>query len=389
MTKFYMQYLFLFIGIGSFYPYLSVYLEKTLNFTASQIGIIVSIPSLLGILMLPVWGIISDLTKKQKNIICINLFCAIVFMIAYSKASSFVAVFILMTLVDIFKCSLLPLTDSICTIYCHKNNKNYGAVRAAGSAGFAIAAFSVGQIIKFTGSDFISFYGFVISLGICLFIVPFLKTTNIEENKNKMNIKKDLPNLIKNKGFVLILAMCVCVLSLAEGVGAYQGIHLMNMGAGKDLVGMLTLFMVTPELFFMMKSKGFLEKYGYIKLISISSLSLLLRWAVYITTNNIWVFILAASLHGMAISMMTICAFDFIKKVVPSNLASTSITVYSFTIGMGSAIMKLIYGNLIDSYGMNFIFGCSIAISLMGLGIIVLLNRYISSREYMEVGVAS
>ena len=375
MTKFYMQYLFLFIGIGSFYPYLSVYLEKTLNFTASQIGIIVSIPSLLGILMLPVWGIISDLTKKQKNIICINLFCAIVFMIAYSKASSFVAVFI--------------LTDSICTIYCHKNNKNYGAVRATGSAGFAIAAFSVGQIIKFTGSDFISFYGFVISLGICLFIVPFLKTTNIEENKNKMNIKKDLPNLIKNKGFVLILAMCVCVLSLAEGVGAYQGIHLMNMGAGKDLVGMLTLFMVTPELFFMMKSKRFLEKYGYIKLISISSLALLLRWVVYITTNNIWVFILAASLHGMAISMMTICAFDFIKKVVPSNLASTSITVYSFTIGMGSAIMKLTYGNLIDSYGMNFIFGCSIAISLMGLGIIVLLNRYISSREYMEVGVAS
>ena len=68
MRKFYTAYLALFIGLGAYNTFLPVYLENTLGFTSSQVGIIVSIPSILGIIFVPIWGLLSDISKKQKTL---------------------------------------------------------------------------------------------------------------------------------------------------------------------------------------------------------------------------------------------------------------------------------------------------------------------------------
>ncbi|MPN43291.1 hypothetical protein SDC9_190850 [bioreactor metagenome] len=138
----------------------------------------------------------------------------------------------------------------------------------------------------------------------------------------------------------------------------------MSLGAGAELVGLLTVFMVIPELFFMVKSKDLVEKYGMVKMIGFASCALLVRWTVYALTSNPWLFMIATSMHGIAISIMIICAFDFIGKVVDKKLYTTSMTVYTFTIGVSYSLMKLLYGTMIDLFGINSIFIFSIGVSL-------------------------
>ncbi len=364
MTKFYTAYLALFIGLGAYNSFLPVYLENTLGFTSSQVGIVVSIPSIIGIIFVPIWGLLSDLLKKQKSVLWINILMSLIFTGIYTITKSFISVLVVATFLEMFRNSILPITDSITTSYCQEKNKNYGGIRVIGSMSFAIASFLCGQLIKATNNDLMFFYVFAVSMVGCLIISPTLDTTVGSNKKDKLNLKEDLPKLFKNKAYLLILLCGVCVASLTEAMMAYQGIHLMNLGAGPELVGLLTLFMGIPELFFMVKSKDLLKKYGMIKMISFASLALILRWTLYLFTSSPLIFMLATSMHGIAISIITICAFDFIGKVVDTKLYTTSMAVYTFTIGVSYSLMKLLYGNMIDLFGINSIFIFSIVVSL-------------------------
>jgi len=388
MSKFYMKYLILFIGLGAYNTFLPVYLENTLWFSSSQVGIIVSIPSILGIVFVPIWGLLSDLMNKQKLILWINVLVSLLCAGIYTITKSFLAVFIVAIFLEMFRNSILPLTDTITTAYCEKANKNYGNIRVIGSLFFAVASFLCGQLIKATNNDLMFFYVFIVSMIGCLIITPTLPTLESNTKPEKVNLKQDLPLLFKNKAYLLILLCGICVNSLTEAMASYQGIHLMNLGAGSDLVGLLTVFMVLPELFFMVKTKSLLEKYGMVKMISFASIALILRWVVYLFTSNPLVFMIATSMHGVAISIIIICSFDFIGKVVDKKLYTTSMTVYSFTIGISYSLMKLLYGGLIDMFGIKSIFIFSIGVSLFSFVVLNLISKLDIFKNKEEIELA-
>ncbi|MGL6106212.1 MFS transporter [Romboutsia sp.] len=375
MSKFYIKYLALFIGLGAYNTFLPVYLENSLGFTSSQVGVIVSIPSILGIIFVPIWGLLSDLLSKQKTVLWINIFISLLCAWIYTITNSFISIFVIAIFLEMFRNSILPLTDSITTSYCEEKNENYGKIRVVGSMFFAISSFLCGQLIRITNNDLMFFYVFMVSMIGCLFITPYLPSLSSKDTEEKINLKEDLPLLFKNKSYLLILMCGVCVTSLTEAMMAFQGIHLMNLGAGSDLVGLLTVFMVIPELYFMVKSKSLLEKYGLVKVISFASIALIVRWVVYLFTSNPWIFMIATSMHGIAVSIMTICAFDFIAKVVDKKLYTTSMTVYTFTIGISYSLMKLLYGGLIDTLGIKSIFIFSIFASLFSFVILNWISR--------------
>ncbi len=388
MSKFYMKYLILFIGLGAYNTFLPVYLENTLGFSSSQVGIIVSIPSILGIIFVPIWGLLSDLMNKQKLILWINVLVSLLCAGIYTITKSFLAVFIVAIFLEMFRNSILPLTDTITTAYCEKTNKNYGNIRVIGSLFFAVASFLCGQLIKATNNDLMFFYVFIVSMIGCLIITPTLPTLESNTKPEKVNLKQDLPLLFKNKAYLLILLCGICVNSLTEAMASYQGIHLMNLGAGSDLVGLLTVFMVLPELFFMVKTKSLLEKYGMVKMISFASIALILRWVVYLFTSNPLIFMIATSMHGVAISIIIICSFDFIGKVVDKKLYTTSMTVYSFTIGISYSLMKLLYGGLIDMFGIKSIFIFSIGVSLFSFVVLNLISKLDIFKNKEEIELA-
>lgn len=388
MSKFYMKYLILFIGLGAYNTFLPVYLENTLGFSSSQVGIIVSIPSILGIIFVPIWGLLSDLMNKQKLILWINVLVSLLCAGIYTITKSFLAVFIVAIFLEMFRNSILPLTDTITTAYCEKTNKNYGNIRVIGSLFFAVASFLCGQLIKMTNNDLMFFYVFIVSMIGCLIITPTLPTLESNTKPEKVNLKQDLPLLFKNKAYLLILLCGICVNSLTEAMASYQGIHLINLGAGSDLVGLLTVFMVLPELFFMVKTKSLLEKYGMVKMISFASIALILRWVVYLFTSNPLIFMIATSMHGVAISIIIICSFDFIGKVVDKKLYTTSMTVYSFTIGISYSLMKLLYGGLIDMFGIKSIFIFSIGVSLFSFVVLNLISKLDIFKNKEEIELA-
>jgi DNA polymerase len=75
-------------------------------------------------------------------------------------------------------------------------------------------------------------------------------------------------------------------------------------------------------------------------------------------------------------------------KVVDKKLYTTSMTVYSFTIGISYSLMKLLYGGLIDMFGIKSIFIFSIGVSLFSFVVLNLISKLDIFKNKEEIELA-
>ncbi|MGL5641424.1 MAG: MFS transporter [Paraclostridium sp.] len=368
MTKYYLYYVLIYGGLGAFIPYIVPYLEGSLGLSVAQIGIITSIPSIIGILVVPLWGIITDVTKKDKRIlgICIAINCVIMGM--YSSVKLFPILLLVATLAEAFRYAISPLADNITTDYCKHNNINYGIIRSGGSVGFALISFLTGQLIKVTSNSRIIFLVYIVLFVASLLVLPFLNSKKYDEVEKMegSTLKKDLKELIKDKSYLWLLAIVICTISISEVTNAYQGLYLIDLGASQGDIGTLVIFTALPEIFFMAKINKLVLKYGYKKVFKIGILTFLLRWITCLFATSPTMFILTAPLTALAFSIMLVAYIGYIKEKFSSEIQATALTITSMAIGISSAVIKLPVGLGIDVFGLEILYIISIVITIIG-----------------------
>ena len=79
---FYLVYL---AAVGAFIPYVNTYLEKTCHLSGSQIGLITAISLVLGVCVIPLWGVAGDKTRKYNALLQFSLAATLVVLYFYSK----------------------------------------------------------------------------------------------------------------------------------------------------------------------------------------------------------------------------------------------------------------------------------------------------------------
>ena len=65
ILKFQVFYFLLIGAVCCFTPYINVYLEQSIGLNGSQIGLITAISLILGVCVIPLWGIIDDFTSSK------------------------------------------------------------------------------------------------------------------------------------------------------------------------------------------------------------------------------------------------------------------------------------------------------------------------------------
>lgn len=368
MKKYYLYYVLIYGGLGAFIPYIVPYLDGALNLSASQIGIITSVPSIIGILVVPLWGIITDVTKQDKKIlgICVAINCVIMGM--YSSVKMFPILLLVATLAEAFRYAISPLADNIATDYCKHNNVNYGIIRSGGSVGFALISFLTGQLIKVTANSRIIFLVYIALFIVSLLVLPFLnsKKYDEEEKMETSTLKKDLKELLKDKSYLWLLLIVISTISISEVTNAYQGLYLIELGASQGDIGTLVIFTALPEIFFMAKINKLVLKYGYKNVFKIGILTFLLRWITCLFASSPTMFIITAPLTALAFSIMLVAYIGYIKEKFSSEIQATALTITSMAIGISSSIIKLPVGLGIDVFGLKILYIMSIVITFIG-----------------------
>ncbi|WP_143318236.1 MFS transporter [Clostridium sp. HBUAS56017] len=353
--KFKLFYLIYYGAIGSFMPYINVYLEKSAKLSGSQIGVITALSLIFGFCVTPIWGIIGDKTKGYNALLKNSLGGALVMVVLYYNASTYLGIILCAIGLEMLRLGTTPMSDTLATSYCHKIGGNYGSIRAMGSLGYMLSSMVVGFLADKIGLDGPLFISYAWLLIIAL-PITFSFPKNSREDKDKEDKVKqgNLKELITNKNYRFILGITILTTVIVDSSTNYAGNHLVStLGGSESLISWMTFITVLPEVVFLMIAIKIIKKIGFKKYYVLVVFSMILRFGIYSVTSNSYAFLAASIFHCLGVSISTVGSLTYIRNSVNTAMLGTAITLFNASTSIGKAFFGYIFG-VVYEYGNSY-----------------------------------
>lgn len=381
ILKFQLFYFLLIGAVGCFTPYINVYLEQSIGLTGSQIGLITATSLVIGVCVIPLWGIAGDKTRKYHILLLLSLALTIIVLYFYSKQTVYIGCFIFALLLEIVRLGTQPMADTISMNYTSKNNGNYGSIRGMGSLGYMLGSMMVGFLADIFGLDGPLFTCYIVILGIALLICFTFPKTTAEEEKQKPQ-KGNFKQLLLNKKFIFILLLVMMTQVVVDSSGGYAGNHLvMTLHGNNSLISWLNFVQVFPEFLFLMVASQILKKFGYKKFYLVATIAMAIRLYTYAFVPNAYAFVFISIVHCLGVACSTVASLAYIQESVNPAVFGTAITLYNASISIGKAIFGYIFGFVYQYYGSYQIFFIGAIVVTISIIIILFTKKFDVKKE--------
>lgn len=380
-------YFFYYITLGVYSPYLNVYYER-LGFSGSQIGNINSLGLLFAMFITPLWGVVSDKTKKHKLVLATAVISTAVMLYIWSLQRSFISVLVTAIFLHMCRSDIGSLADSMCIKFCNEYHYDYSIIRALGSFGYVFGCFALGNFASYLGYNGPYVYIFCICSAVALLCItrfPKEDEENAIKQEEPFNLKDDGKQLIKNKDFIYALLLMVLSSAVMDVITGYVGNHLViTLKQSDALIGISTLAMVAPEVIIVMKAQKIFDKLGYRNLYLLGCGTQVLRLLVYAFIPNIFAFLLVSTFHGFAIAAICVGNVNFLYRTVDRKLLATGMSIYNAGYIISTAAFNQLFGTLYETRGSGSMFFIAALISLIGLLMVIFSKRLSVMDKPME-----
>ncbi|AGB41518.1 Major Facilitator Superfamily transporter [Halobacteroides halobius DSM 5150] len=336
--------LFFYMGIAAL-TYLNVYF-KNVGLTSSQIGFINSVAKGVSLVILPLWGMISDYYKISKRLLIIAVLGAMLASLTFLLTDSFYMIMLVMSVFFIFWSPIIPLADAQLLGYLGKNGNQYGKYRVWGSLGYTLLVPIIGYLIEQTTATNLFYYMGVIFF-ISLFTVRKLPTSNV--TLEIANVK-DFKKLLK-RGKLLKFILFIFFINLTLSTNnIFFPLYVIDHGGGETLIGLALMIAAASEMFIFHYSDGIIERFDLKYIFLISALAFALRWFLLASFPISMVFLGSQLLHSITFGLLHAVSVDFINLICGDKFKATGQNLYATTKGIssivGSSIGGIIYGSL-------------------------------------------
>lgn len=362
----------LFLGLGSFFPFNSIYLQETLKFNGEQIGLFYSVSALIVAVSVPLFGMLADKIKSPRNVYAFCALATVVFLVPYTFVKPFFLITVLYVFINGIRSALIPLIDSIAIDYSYKHQNNYGIFRSVGSLSFIVSSIFTGFLLeKFPQNGALFLYVHITFMILTMYFA--LRQENVfSETSKSTNFKEDIIDLFKNKQYLLVILIMGIANGIIQVAQAYISLAIIELGGSSDIVGISFLFLVLPEVIFFSVVLKFTKKIPHIYLMLIGVLYLLFRWLILLKFKSIPILLLVSTSHGVVMAFVVLVGIDLIRSLVKPNLISSAIAVYTGLANVVFSIISFIAGKvMIDGSVYNTYFLYTFTTILAIIGIIV------------------
>ena len=236
-------YFFYFAFVGAISPFWGLYL-KSLEFSAFQIGILMSLLQVMRIFAPNIWGWAADHSGKRVAIVQVAATLSLASYIGVFFGTSFLWLFVVMSLMSFFWSASLPLVEATTLSHLGERTEKYGRIRLWGSLGFIFAVVALGYILDFVPIRFLLWAILGMMIGLALF------ARHIPEARVMPHHTDHMPawNVITQP---VVLAFFAASFFNAAAHGpyyAFYSIYLVDHGYSKSSVGWLWALGVICEI---------------------------------------------------------------------------------------------------------------------------------------------
>jgi PPP family 3-phenylpropionic acid transporter len=351
-------------------PFLVIYYQD-IGLKGSQIGFLAGLPPLLGLVSAPVWGVVSDMTKRRKLSLLIAIGGAIILALALGSVRAFRWLIPAVVLFAFFSSPIMPLVDSTTMSLLGGQKEDYGRIRLWGAVGWGMAAPIVGWLIE-SGSVTWSFRGYAALMGLGLLIALRVPVRGQIEVVSPAGIRL----FLTSPRWLIFLSVAFCGgMSLAM-ISNFLFIFLRGLGADEFTLGLnLTVATVSelPVLFF---SNRLLRRWNAQRLMGAALFFFAIRALAYSLIVVPWLALLIQLLHGPTFSLMWIAGVSYADQIAPAGLEATAQGLLAgILLGIGSATGAFLGGLIYEHIGLVSLFRLAAVTSLVGLGFLILVEK--------------
>lgn len=348
-------------------PYWGLYLQSE-QFSAADIGILMSLFQISRIFAPNFWGWLADHTGKRAQWIRLTAFLGLCGFIAVFWAHGFFWMFFVMAALSLFTSSTLPLAESLTLAHLATTNGHYSRIRMWGSLGFIVAAVILGFMIDSAGIA--SLLWFLLIVQVSLFILSYTlpEPTVATHEHDHFSIWQ----VIKQPNVIALLVGCSLMVTAHGVLYNFYSIYLSEHGYSKGAIGLLWAVGVICEIAIFMLMPRIMARFS-LKAILLTSLVLaVIRFTLIgVSVDNLWMIILAQTLHAATFGSFHAASVEVVTQFFKGRHQAKGQAIYnSVAYGVGGAIGGIAGGYSLQYLGGQQTFVLAAAFPLLGLAVI-------------------
>ena len=355
-----------FFAWGAWLLSAGAYMFVTLEFSGIQIGAVYGTLGFASLFMPAIIGIIADKWISAEKLMgfCHLILAGLLYSLA--NVTDFNSFYPLIFLVSMFYMPTIALNRSISFALIENNGldivKIFPPIRVWGTVGFILAAWSV-DFLEFgiTSNQFYISAGASLLLGLYSFTLP---KVGMQKNEDKKTLAQamglDAFSLFKSKKIAIFLLFSMflgCVLQISNMWGDtflrdFEANYSGSFAVEHSLV--FLSFSMISEALFILSIPYFLRKFGIKKVMLMSMVAWVLRFAFFGIGDpgSGFIFLtLSMIIYGMAFDFFNISGSMFMAKESSPSIRSSAQGLFMLmTNGLGAIIGAYASGYIVDYY---------------------------------------
>lgn len=364
LSAFYFCY---FLFIGAFSPYWSLYLQS-LQFSALEIGILMSLLQVMRTFGPNLWGWIADHYEKPILVVQLTVIASLICYLGVFITSKFWGLFLVMSLLSFFWSASLPLVEATTMSLLGKNTLRYSHVRVWGSLGFMVSVIAIGYVLDRTHTGNIVWL--VLGTLICIVIsgFPLPKTEKISLGSEHVSLWV----ILKRPEVIAIVSACFLMAAAHGPYYTFFSIYLSDHGYSNANIGWLwavgviseiVLFIFMPRMFSRYSLRNILLVCFFLAIIRF----LLIAWGI----EYLSIVLIAQVLHAATFGAYHAAAVAAIHSLFPQKYGARGQAIYtSLSFGLGGTLGGLYSGFAWENLGPQITFVIASLCSLAAFFII-------------------
>lgn len=355
----YAVYFFIYCALGVFCPLIGQYLNS-IGFTGTQVGIVMSIGTIVAVPSGLLWGKIYANTKRKIMIIIILSLSSALMALISMGAKTFPLYSLMYGIMYFFQGPIHGFCDSMMI----DGGKDFPRIRAFGALGYSISVLIAGRIAQSFGLEVI-LYMYAIAFIIASFFVSKEQappSLNLDEDKIKIG------ELLKNSKYIKLLICSFFVMGAITTLNTFFGFLYIEVGGSISGIGVAFLLMTGCEAPMMFLIPKLREKISPQKLILAAMIVQFIRQMLMGLVPSIPLLMGTFFMQGFSNGVILVEIVRYFSQVVDPRLTNIAVATF-YAIGNSTSIIfcNLVGGTVLDEFGPKAVFLFFGVMTLIGI----------------------
>jgi len=377
-------YFLYYAAMASVLPFLVIFYQSR-GFSGVQIGLLTGIPPLITLVGAPFGTGLADAAHRHKLIMGLGLIVAILVTAVLPVLTSFVLIFGLILVFNIFMSPVGSLSDSATMTMLGEYKAMYGKVRVGGTIGWGVFALISATLVDHYGLN-IAFWLFSVLMFINFWVSRKFSFGEKSESTGKSG---GVMVLLRNRRWVVFLANAFFGGLASMTVASFLYPYMAEMGASETTMGVASLVATLTELPIFFFGDYIIKRIPSRTLFILSLILMGVRSLFFSIASSPNMGLIIHGVGGTLFPAMWLAGVAYAEENAPSGLKSTAQGLLgAMSFGFGSAVGGFLGGFLLGSVGahrMFLVFGITV---LVGLALVEIINRLLPVNNMTEAQVS-